>query len=142
MKFVPLDARDRTYIGKHWNKRLLRGVQCILLVTRGKISPSKAFFEAAFGSSPQEFVKIAMMPDEYIIYRRQYEHNGADDWGVLYDKLQKSQKDDLIEILSRPRLEESVLKEIHPRSNLRKILVHYIEANKAAKKRRKKAKRS
>jgi hypothetical protein len=32
MKYVPLDAKDRSYIGKHWNKRLLRGVQCILLV--------------------------------------------------------------------------------------------------------------
>jgi hypothetical protein len=41
MKYIPLDARDRSYIGENWNKRLLRGVQCILLATKGKVSPKK-----------------------------------------------------------------------------------------------------
>ncbi len=141
MKYVPLNAKDRSYIGPNWNKRLLRGIQCILLATRGKISPSKAFFEAAFGATPQEFIKIAMMPDEYIIYRRQYENNGAYDWRILYEKLRKSQRDKLIEILSRKSLKESVLKEVRP-SNLRKILVHYVEANKAANLRREQGKKA
>jgi hypothetical protein len=141
MKYVPLDAKDRSYIGKHWNKRLLRGVQCILLATGGKISPSKAFFGAAFGATPQEFIKIAMMPDEYIIYREEYKNNGAYDWRILYEKLNRSQRNTLVEILSRKSLEESVFKEVPP-SNLRKLLVHYVEANKIGRLRRKQGKKA
>lgn len=132
MKYVPLDAKDRSSIGIHWNKRLLRGVQCILLITKGKISPSRAFFEAAFGASPEEFIRIAMMPDEYIIYREQYKNNAADDWKNLYKKLSEGQRKKLAEIVSCKSWSEAMLKGVPP-SNLRKLLGHYIETNKVAR---------
>jgi len=139
MKYVPLNVKDRSYIGKHWNKRLLRGVQCIILITQGKISPHLEFFEAAFGSNQREFIKIAMMPDEYIIYREHYKHNGADDWGILYDKLTDSQRDQLTDIVSKNTWHESMLKGVRS-TNLRKILRHYVEAYKAAHLRREQGK--
>jgi len=37
MRFMPLDAKERGYISKHWTWQILRGVQCILLVTKGKV---------------------------------------------------------------------------------------------------------
>lgn len=87
MKYIPLDAKDRTYVGKHWNRRLIRGVQCILLATKGKVGTHLDFFEAAFGRTPEEFIEIAMMPEEYIIHRRKHENNGAREWRGLFQAL-------------------------------------------------------
>ncbi|MDM8557140.1 hypothetical protein QUF75_20660 [Desulfococcaceae bacterium HSG7] len=135
MKYIPLNAKDRSYVGVHWNKRLLRGVQCIILVTRGMISPKQEFFEAAFGKTPQDFIKIAMMPDDYIIYREEHKNNGAHDWRVLFEKLSTNQYNSLAQILTEQKLDESIRKQA-PHSNLRKLLMHYAEANKLSKKRR------
>ena len=87
MKYIPLDAKDRTYVGKHWNRRLIRGVQCILLATKGKVGTHLDFFEAAFGRTSEEFIEIAMMPEEYIIHRRKHENNGAREWRGLFQAL-------------------------------------------------------
>jgi len=84
MKYVPLNAKDRTFVGKHWNKRILRGIQCILLATKGKVGTKKQFFEAAFGRSYDEFVEIAMMPEEFIIHRRAFNDNGAKEWRSIF----------------------------------------------------------
>jgi len=57
MKFVPFQHRDRSHVGKYWNRRWLRGIQCILLATRGQVSPRPEFFQAAFGKDSREFKK-------------------------------------------------------------------------------------
>ena len=126
MKFIPLDAKDRKYVGKHWNWRLIRGIQCILIITRGMVSPSKEFFEAAFGRSADEFLQIALMPDEYIIFRRKYADNGAYDWRKLYDRLGKNQRATFWEIMSRGRVSERDVTRQAP-SRLKRLLSHYIE---------------
>lgn len=138
MKYIPLDAKDRSHVGRHWSRKLLRGVQCILLATKGKVSPRREFFEAAFGSTEQEFIKIAAMPDEYIIYRRHNEKNGAHDWGMMYDKLNRSQRETLLHIVSSQAHKEEMLRQV-PRSNLRKLLAHYVECEKISYARKKKA---
>lgn len=102
MKYIPLDAKDRTYIGKHWNRRLIRGVQCILLATMGKVGTHLDFFEAAFGRTPEEFVEIAMMPEEYIIHRRKHENNGACDWRQAFQALTDAEKLEFMGVASVP----------------------------------------
>ena len=67
MRYIPLTDKDRRHIGPHWNRRLLRGIQCILLSTHGVVSPRLEFFEAAFGCDSHEFITIASMPEHYII---------------------------------------------------------------------------
>lgn len=69
MKYVPLDAKDRKYIGPNWTKTRLRGIQCILHATRGVVGPKKSFFEAAFGRNVEEFKHIIEQPEEAIFYR-------------------------------------------------------------------------
>ena len=96
MKYVPLEAKDRSHVGPHWNKRLLRGVQCILLATKGKVGTHLDFFEAAFGKNPEEFIEIAMMPEGYIINRRKHEFNGARVWRETFRALTQSEKTDFI----------------------------------------------
>lgn len=127
MKYIPLDARDRSYVGPKWSRQLLRGVQCILLATLGKVGPKEDFFKAAFGSSSEEFIKIAMMPENYIIYRRKTEFNGADDWGHLYDTLTQNQKNELFLITKSRFVEEQDVVRAGS-ARLKKILTHYIEA--------------
>ena len=70
MKYVPLDAKDRKYVGRHWNETQLRGIQCILHATHGIVGPRKQFFEAAFGHSVEEFQHIIMQPEKAIFYRK------------------------------------------------------------------------
>ncbi len=128
MKYIPLNAKDRRYVGKNWNRKLIRGVQCILLATRGMVSPRLEFFEAAFGSSPEEFLEIALMPNEYIIHRRFHENNGAAEWKDIYHSLTKSQLGVLFDIHSNGRVTEAQFKRTKsPR--FRRLLEHYIEAD-------------
>ena len=135
MKYIPLKAKDRSYVGKNWNRKLIRGIQCILLATRGMVSPRLEFFQAAFGSSPEEFLEIALMPNEYIIHRRFHENNGAAEWKNLYHLLTKSQRSVLFDIHSNGRITEAQFKRTKsPRFH--RLLEHYIEADRIEKERR------
>jgi len=69
MRYIPLNAKDRRYIGPSWNSTQLRGVQCILHATRGVVGPKKPFFERAFGKTAEEFKYIIEQPEEAIFYR-------------------------------------------------------------------------
>jgi hypothetical protein len=132
MKYIPLNAKDRSYVGKNWNKKIIRGIQCILLATRGMVSPRLEFFEAAFGKTPEEFREIALMPNEYIIHRRIHENNGAAEWKNIFRSLTKSQMNVLMNIHSQGRVTEKHFKKTKsPR--FRKLLEHYIEADKIEK---------
>ena len=102
MKYIPLTAKDRSHVGKHWNGRLLRGVQCILLATRGKVGTHLDFFEAAFGRTPEEFIEIAMMPEEYIIHRRHHEDDGACEWRDAFRALTPKQRARFMQVASTP----------------------------------------
>ena len=130
MKFVPLDAKDRSFVGKHWSRRLLRGIQCILVVTRGLVGLRQGFFEAAFGSSPEEFIRIAMMPDEYIIQRHKYSNNGALDWQKTFDSLSKTEKATFQDMVGDNKVKESDISKTSSRK-IKKLLAHYIEAGKS-----------
>lgn len=100
MKYIPLDGKDRTYIGKHWNRRLIRGVQCILLATKGKVGTQLDFFEWAFGKTPEEFIEIAMMPEDYIIHRRKHENNGACEWRDAFQALTDDERLEFMNVAS------------------------------------------
>jgi hypothetical protein len=78
MRYIPLDAKDRTYVSPKWNSTQLRGVQCILHATRGVVGPKKPFFERAFGKTAEEFKYIIEQPEELIFHREKmmpYRHD-------------------------------------------------------------------
>lgn len=118
MKYIPLDAKDRNYVGEHWNRRLLRGVQCILLATKGKVGTHLDFFEAAFGRTPEEFIEIAMMPEEYIIHRRKHENNGACEWRKAFQALSQSQRAEFLRVSSKREVDDD-------RTEFSHLLAHY-----------------
>jgi len=126
MKYIPLDAKDRSYIGKHWNRQYIRGVQCILLATHGMVGPNNVFFKAAFGSSEEEFKKIISMPEKYIIYREAHKNNGALDWLTLYKQLSPIQKRSFHSKLFLKKIDKlDIARESSMK--LKNIYRHYIE---------------
>ncbi len=94
MKYIPINNKDRKFVGQNWNQRYLRGIQCILNATHGIVSPKRRFFEAAFGKNIAEFRRLLIMPDRYIIYREDHKNNGAADWTKLYDSLSVAQQEE------------------------------------------------
>lgn len=96
MKYAPVfgeHSKDRKFVAKpYWNKRYLRGIQCILNATHGVVGPKRKFFETAFGKNISEFKKLLLMPDDYIIYREKHRFNGAGEWESTYSSLDSNQK--------------------------------------------------
>lgn len=69
MKYIPLNATDRSFVGTHWNKKYLRAVKRMLIPTQGKGVSSRSFFEMNFGKTAEEFIENLAMPEELLGYR-------------------------------------------------------------------------
>lgn len=76
MRYIPLSAHERGYVGSKWNAKFLRAVQCMLIPTQGKGVGSKSFFEADFGKNADEFVRYLCMPDKLIAARGHFSKGG------------------------------------------------------------------
>jgi hypothetical protein len=122
MKYIPIKNKDRKYVGEHWNARYLRGIQCILHATHGVVSPRRAFFEAAFGKNVDEFKKLILMPDNYIIYRDKHRCNGTVAWKKQVAALSPKQKEEFIKIVHENHFNSSVQSK-HEKVNA--LLKHY-----------------
>lgn len=105
MRYIDLNSKDRSVnkpgnIGKYWNKKYLRAIQCILNVTRGIVGTKKNFFERAFGKDIAEFKKILLMPEEYILNRDYHRDDGsADLWWKQYKDLSTSEIEEFCAIV-------------------------------------------
>lgn len=122
MKYIPVNAKDRSHVGKHWTARYLRSVQCILQATHGVVGTRKDFFEAAFGRNVEEFMQLLIMPFNYIIYRESYKNNGAKKWAEQLNALNGIQMLDLLKMIQEKKYDESVLSD-HAQVNA--VLKHY-----------------
>ena len=76
MRYIPLSAHERGYIGSKWNAKFLRAVQCMLIPTQGKGVGSRSFFEADFGRDDKEFVRYLCMPEKLIAARGHFSKGG------------------------------------------------------------------
>ncbi len=93
MKYVPNDLTNRNYIGKHWTRRMIRGVQCILNSSHGIVPVKLSFFYKAFGRDIDEFLKIIHMPENYIVHRYFDKEIGkkVETWDRIYHSLTKNE---------------------------------------------------
>lgn len=106
MKYMPITETDRKHVGKYWNRKFLKSMPAILLVTKGVVADGEEFFERAFGKTVEEFYEILSMPKDFIVYRKYYEDKGyTQKWKVCYDKLSSAQKETLIQILSEEEVD-------------------------------------
>lgn len=126
MKYIPVTHKDRKFVGEHWNPRYLRSIQCIIHATHGVVGPKRKFFEAAFGKNLREFRKLLLMPDDYIIYRENHKHNGANDWKKLYNTLSFKQKEEFHNIIYKNQFNNEVHSK-YPKVNA--LLLHYRKVN-------------
>ena len=69
MRYIPLSAHERGYVGSQWNAKYLRAVQRMLVPTQGKGVCSRSFFEADFGKNADEFLRFLSMPEKLIAAR-------------------------------------------------------------------------
>ena len=76
MRYIPLSAHERGYVGSKWNAKFLRAVQCMLIPTQGKGVGSRSFFEADFGKDADEFIRYLCMPDKLIAARGRFSEGG------------------------------------------------------------------
>lgn len=84
MRYVDLKSKNRLTstpgnIGKHWNVKYLRAIQSVLIPTRGIVGTKRDYFLKAFGKNHQEFHRILLMPESYIINRFKHEGDGSSD---------------------------------------------------------------
>ncbi len=101
MRFVPLDAVDRSYVGVHWTKKMLRGVKCILNVTNGIVMWNREFFLRAYGANSRDFRELIQMPEGYILNRTVNEENGKiGKWIKMYRSMSPIEKREFETVIS------------------------------------------
>ena len=108
MKYHPVKEepffRNRDYIGKYWNRKYIRSIQCILNATKGKVGPKLDFFNEAFGKDINEFKKLLIMPEEFIVMRSLNKKNGrTDEWWQKYSALTDQEKKQALAVIHRNR---------------------------------------
>ncbi|MCD7752675.1 MAG: hypothetical protein LUI10_13235 [Lachnospiraceae bacterium] len=148
MRYIPLSAHERGYVGSQWNAKFLRAVQTMLIPTQGKGVCRRSFFEADFGKNADEFVRYLSMPEKLIAARgkisttargrasetpEQFALRKADWernqkkirlWNALYDQLGEEREDFVRRIGDNKYLPEKVLG--IPSATQRKLYILYL----------------
>ena len=104
MRYQPVTLKDRSHVGRRWNRYYLRSFQIMLQATRGVVSGNPSFFERAYGRDQEEFLRLLELPHALIFHREQYEQSGArDEYEALRARLSESQRTELIAFLAQAR---------------------------------------
>ena len=126
MRYQPVTLKDRSHIGKHWNRYYLRSFQIMLQATRGVVSGSPKFFNRAFGSNQMEFKKLLSYPHGFIFHRDHYEYGegsfALQEYQLLRNRLSTEQESELLCHLSAPVFGEKARQEYYKKlSSIKKI---------------------
>ena len=104
MRYLPVTMKDRSHVGRNWNRYYLRSFQIMLQATHGVVSGSNEFFLRAFGSSYDEFERLLSLPHAFIFHRNFYEHGEGrpvlDEYNALLRRLSTKQRIELTGLLS------------------------------------------
>ena len=114
MRYQPVTLKDRSHVGRRWNRYYLRSFQIMLQATRGVVSGAPEFFCRAYGNSPEDFERLLRLPHAFIFYRDYYENPARDGRAVMDDylaaraKLSSSQEQELTSLLAGPPEQKTV----------------------------------
>ena len=105
MRYQPVDLKDRSHIGKNWNRYYLRSFQMMLQATRGIVSGNPAFFEHAYGADHGQFEQLLSLPHAFIFHRAYYEEGGEGhavraDYESLRQRMSDGQTQEFINLLA------------------------------------------
>jgi hypothetical protein len=129
MKYIPLNAKDRTYVDEEsWNWYFVRSVQRILNVMKGSVMTGEQFFCRAFGGSPEEFRIILHMPERILMFRKHEPQAEEKDWLRKFKALTDFERNELVSILATSRTKATLQKAYAglTSSKLRDILSYYV----------------
>lgn len=129
MKYIPLNARDRSYIDQpRWNWQYIRGVQRILNVLKGTVMTKEDFFYRAFGDNEEKFLEILHMPEKLLMNRGDKPKPDEIDWSSKFNKLTQNERSKLLEILCACRKKFDILNAYRKLKNgkLKNMLEYYI----------------
>ena len=105
MRYQPVTLKDRSHVGKNWNRYFLRSFQIMLQATRGVVSGNEPFFVHAYGHSAGEFSRLLSLPHAFIFHRQYYEAGGEGagvraEYESMRNRISTSQERELIGLLS------------------------------------------
>jgi len=131
MRYTPITQKDRRYVGKNWSAKQIRGLQCILNVTKGIVSHRSLFFWKAFGGDSEEFEELILMPDDYVLYRLDHEKNSdTQKWKGEWQSLSQPEKDEFLAIVRSNSMVQAVYGYYTTKSeNIRTLLDHYFNSD-------------
>ena len=108
MRYLPVTMKDRSHVGKNWNRYYLRSFQIMLQATHGVVSGSNDFFFRAFGKNEEEFEQLLALPHAFIFQRDFYERGEGrailEEYLALLRRVTKAQRIELIGLLSETLL--------------------------------------
>ncbi len=125
MKYIPIYAKDRRYISKHWNRKFIRTIQSILLATHGVVTTKRRFFEAAFGRNEEEFKELLLMPEKYIIERNKFKQNSGREWRKVLHGMTNNEKCNLISIIKNNKVTLEDFRKAKS-NKVKQALEHYV----------------
>lgn len=104
MRYQPVKLKDRSHIGRHWNRYQLRTFQIILQATHGVVSGSPSFFLHAFGEDQNAFMRLLSYPHGMIFHREYYENGPGrpirEEYDALRSRLSDGQENELLGYLN------------------------------------------
>ena len=107
MRYQPVQLKDRSHVGKNWNRYYLRSFQIMLQATRGVVSGNPSFFRRAYGEDQREFLHLLSLPHAFIFHRDYFEYEEGkgqrDEYEALRRRLSESQERELIQFLNGPK---------------------------------------
>ena len=106
MRYQPVTLKDRSHVGKKWNRYFLRSFQIMLQATHGVVSGNPSFFMRAYGEDRDAFERLLSQPHAFIFHRDHYENGEGrglfDEYATVRRRLSKSQERELIHLLAGP----------------------------------------
>ena len=106
MRYQPVTLKDRSHVGKKWNRYYLRSFQIMLQATKGVVSGSPSFFLRAYGGNAEEFERLLRLPHAFIFHREYFEDGEGraqrEEYEALRRNLSESQEMELVNLLANP----------------------------------------
>ena len=106
MRYHPVNLKDRSHVGKNWNRYHLRSFQIMLQATHGIVSGNPSFFARAYGQDQYEFQQLLSLPHAFLFHRDYFEFGEGQGFRADYEALRKrmseSQVQELSALLSGP----------------------------------------
>jgi len=130
MRYQPVDLKDRSHVGRRWNRYWLRSFQVMLQATHGIVSGSPSFFRNAYGSDVEEFQRLLWYPEKFIFNRNYYsemEGKGElDEYLALASRLTKVEANELHELLhDKVRKSLKGISKLGLNSNVKRVASFY-----------------